>query len=98
MVMLETRIGLLHQPRSSADGSADAGRHFRTDLPFDERIGDLARQDDVAQGCAQKGIGRYSFFNAMSGSTFAARKAGMEQAKETTISRPSTTETKIHGS
>jgi len=26
MVVLETRLGLLHQPRSSADGSADAGR------------------------------------------------------------------------
>jgi len=31
MVMLETRIGLLHQPRSSADGSADAGRLNVTD-------------------------------------------------------------------
>jgi hypothetical protein len=31
MAVLETRLGLLHQPRSSADGSADAGRHIGTD-------------------------------------------------------------------
>jgi hypothetical protein len=30
MVVLETRLGLLHQPRSSADGSADAGRLERS--------------------------------------------------------------------
>jgi hypothetical protein len=40
----------------------------------------------------------YSFLKAMSGSTFAARKAGMEQANRTTVDRPSPTVTKTLGS
>jgi hypothetical protein len=32
MVLLETRLGLLHQPRSPADRSADAGRLNGRDL------------------------------------------------------------------
>jgi hypothetical protein len=32
MVVLETRLVLLHQPRSSEDGSGDAGRHPGTNF------------------------------------------------------------------
>lgn len=40
----------------------------------------------------------HSLFNAISGSTFAARNAGIKQANKTTIERPSPTATKTLGS
>lgn len=36
LVVLETHLGLLHQPRSSTDGSRAPGRHCGTNLGVDK--------------------------------------------------------------
>jgi hypothetical protein len=82
----ERDCGLLHEDAEQTGPGCQARRPSKHHGHRAHRLGH--------GGCSRI----YSFLRATSGSTFAARNAGMEQANRTTVDRPSPMVTKTQGS